>query len=237
MLGMKKLIFLISLLMTSFAMASPYGAWPCSKEIAQLTGEWKATNEWEKFPLGGLSDHFYGTPTNKIGEWVLLRKKTDGIGVAKADQRGRVEASFDIKSCKKTTKPFMNQPVSSEFYADDKLSQFINKNKNGVIYVWSPRMGLSEKGMEQIKLAAKKRKLPLLVLLDKEISKDEVIKLKKKYGTSSIVQADSFELKMRNVSQHFPAILVFKDKKISTKVKYGYEKASQYELDLERMLK
>ncbi|MFY7992218.1 MAG: hypothetical protein ACOVP4_02915 [Bacteriovoracaceae bacterium] len=234
---MKKLIFLMILSMTSMAAASPFQRWPCSKEIGQLTKEWKASETWEKFPLGGLSDHFFGAPTDKIGEWVLLRKKVDGVGVAKADQRGRVEVSIDAKSCKKTVKPYNNQPVSSDFYADDKLARFVDKNKKGIIYVWSPRMGLSEKGVEQIKLAAKKKKLPLLVLLDKEVSKDEVAQLKKKYGDPSIVQADSFELKMRNASQHFPALLVFKDKKISTKVKYGYEKASQYELDLERMLK
>jgi hypothetical protein len=98
-------------------------------------------------------------------------------------------------------------------------------------------MGLSEKGMSEIREAAKKKKLPLLVLLDKEVSKQEVVKLKSKYGSGNVVQADSFELKMRNASQHFPALLVFKNKKILTKVKYGYEKASQYELDLERMLK
>jgi hypothetical protein len=233
---MKKLIFL-TLLLSSSLYAQPFKGWACETAIAALAKEWKASSEWEKFPLGGLSEHFFGAPTDKIGEWVLLRKKNDGIGLAKADQRGRVEASFDLKTCKKTVKPFSNQTVGPDFYADDKLSKFISDNQTGAIYVWSPRMGLSEKGMEQIKLASKKKKIPLLVLLDKEVSKNEVAKLKKKYGTGSIIQADSFELKMRNVSQHFPALLVFKDKKILTKVKYGYEKASQYELDLERMLK
>ena len=83
---MKKLIF-VFLFITSTTYAQPFKGWPCEAAISSLTKEWKASSEWEKFPLGGLSDHFFGAPTDKVGEWVLLRKKADGIGVAKADQR------------------------------------------------------------------------------------------------------------------------------------------------------
>lgn len=217
--------------------AAPYDGWSCKTNVQKLTKDWKSSSEWEKFPLSGMNEHFYGSPTKKVGEWILIRKKPDGIGVAKADQRGRLEVSFDAKTCKQTTRPYTNASPSPDFYADDKLAHFIESNKKGVIYVWSPRMGLSEKGIAEIKLATKNKKLPLLILLDKDVPKDEVLKLKGKYGPAEVNQADSFELKMRGASQHFPAVLVFKNKMITTKVKYGYEKASGYESDLRRMLK
>ena len=98
-------------------------------------------------------------------------------------------------------------------------------------------MGLSEKGLKEIKLATKAMKLPVLLLMDKEVSDKELAGLNKKMGKDVTRRIDSFDFKMRNVSMHFPALIVFKDGKILSGVKYGYENAEGYQRDLRNKLR
>jgi hypothetical protein len=218
------------------AQASVIDILPCQKDLNSMSKEWKATGDWKKEMQGGLKNFFYASPTDKIGEWVLTRSVKDGSVISKISQNGRIEVSFQGKDCRKIAKTYSHPAPLKGHKIDSDLQRFVSKNKEGVFYVWSPRMALSQKGISEIKDAAKKLKLPLMVLLDKEVSEDEHKKLTKLLGKPSTQRVDSLELKMRNVSQHFPALLVFKDSKILSEVKYGYEKSDRYKSDLIRML-
>jgi hypothetical protein len=98
-------------------------------------------------------------------------------------------------------------------------------------------MDLSKNGIKEIQAAARSQKLPLLILLDKDVPANEKEKLENELGKDLTRTVDSFELNMRHVQIHFPALLVFKDRKIRPGVKYGYEKADRYQLDLRELLK
>lgn len=222
-------------LITSIVHAGPLDSFPCATDINALATEWKASHEWSKEMQGGLESHFYQTPTDKVGEWVLAKKLPQGAVVSKIGQGGRLEVVFDNK-CKKVVKSYPHSAPAAGHKDDKDIADFVIKNKEGAIYVWSPRMGLSQKGITEIKKASENLKLPLLVLLDKDVSESEHEKLKKALGNVVTERVDSLDFRMRNVGQHFPAIMVFKDSKILSGVKYGFEKSDGYKSDLVRML-
>lgn len=227
---------LLLLFIMSSAHAALFDTFLCRKELEKLSSEWKATGKWEQQYLDGLDNTFYSSPTDTIGEWIVTKQIIDGSAISKISQSGRIEVAFKGKDCKREEKAYPHAAPASHLKTDKDIASFVTTNKEGAIYVWSPRMGLSQNGIAEIRKAAGNLKLPVLVLLDKDVPKKEVAKLRKKLGTVDTAQIDSFEFRMRNVGQHFPAILVFKDSKILPEVKYGHEKSDRYQLDLANML-
>lgn len=226
------LVFFVS----SLAHAGVLDSLPCASDIKTLSQEWKASEGWSKELQGGLENTFYKTPTAVVGEWVLAKKIPGGAVISKIGQGGRLEVSFEGGKCKKVVKSYPHSAPVPGHKIDKDIHEFVTKNKEGAIYVWSPRMGLSKNGIAEIKKASENLKLPLLVLLDKDVSEAEHKKLKKALGSVVTERVDSLDFRMRNVGQHFPAIMVFKDSKILSEVKYGFEKSDGYKSDLIRML-
>ena len=221
---------------TTLVHANPLDSFPCAKDIKSLASEWKASNEWSEELQGGLASHFYKSPADKVGEWVVAKKISKGAVVSKIGQGGRIEVSFEGRNCKKVVKSYPHSAPAPGHKVDKDINEFVTKNKEGAIYVWSPRMGLSQNGITEIKKASKNLELPLLVLLDKDVSEVEHKKLRKALGNIVTERVDSLDFRMRNVGQHFPALMVFKDSKILPEVKYGFEKSDGYKSDLVRML-
>lgn len=159
-----------------------------------------------------------------------------GSVVSKIEQNGRIEVSFEGEKCLKIVKAYPQSAPNNDFKTDEDIENFILKNKRGAFYILSPRMGLSLQGISEFKAAAAKLKLPILVLMDKRVSVEELGKLKSELGNVDTQRVDSLEFSMRSIGQHFPAILTFTDSKIIPEVKYGYEKSGRYELDLLRLI-
>lgn len=227
---------LIVLLASFITVAAPFEKWKCSAEISKIAHEWKSSPEWSRQQMNGLESEFYASPAQDVGTWILAMKTSKGVAVAKANQEGRLEAVFVGKDCRPVLRPYTNQKVSPHYFSDQNLKDHVLKNRNGIVYVWSPRMHLSEAGISEIKKAALKAKLPLLVLLSKDIPEKEYLQLRSKLGSEVTKQVDSFELKMRNVDLHFPALLVFKNKKFKPGIKYGFEKVDGYVGDINELM-
>lgn len=228
-------IFILFFLITTVH-ASELDKFSCSGKIKELSHEWKSSEKWIKHYQGGLKNFFLASPTSVVGEWVLVRSLPDGSVISKINQSGRIEAAFLGKDCSKDVKTYPHPAPEKNAKTDKDIATFVSDNKQGAIYIWSPRMTLSQKGIKEIKGAAKKLKLPLLVLMDKNVTDKELHSLRKKLGSIDTQKVDSLELRMREVEQHFPALLVFKDSKILPEVKYGFEKSDRFQLDLSRML-
>jgi hypothetical protein len=223
--------------MTQVGLAQEIEKFPCFSQFKNLLSEWKVTGEWTKEFKKGLGNSMLISTTQTFGEWVLVQKIDKGTVIARADDRGRLEVTFKTDKCVQEVKPYLNDKISPQYFTDKEIANFLKHNKAGVIYLWSPRMGLSEKGIKEIKLATKAMKLPVLILMDKDVSDKEFATLSKKIGKDVTRRIDSFDFKMRNVSMHFPALMVFKDGKILSGVKYGYENAEGYQRDLRNKLR
>lgn len=232
-----KFSLLLFILFSQLSFAQDIEKLPCYSQFKPLLDEWKVTGEWNKEFKAGLKNSMFTSPTQTFGEWALIQKIDKGTVLARADERGRLEVTFKTDKCVKEAKPYLNDKISAQYFSDQEIGKFIKKNKTGAIYVWSPRMGLSEKGLKEIKQAGKAMKLPVLLLMDKDVSDKEQGTLSKKLGKEVTRRLDSFDLKMRNFSMHFPALIVFKEGKILSGVKYGYEKAEDYQRDLRNKLR
>ncbi len=226
-------LLLLLITLSSFAVELPPMA--CPEKVNAILKGWKSTGEWQEEKQAGLKGSFFASPTPRVGEWILVRRIPIGTVVSKARDDGRIEVVFDEKKCEAKTKTYTHKKRPG--FGDSDLESFIKKNKTGVIYVWSPRMTLSQNGIKEIQTAARSKKLPVLVLMDKDLPESERLKLQAKLGKDVTRTVDSFELSMRHVQMHFPALLVFKDQKILPGVKYGYEKADRYKLDLSKLLR
>lgn len=228
--------YLLLAFVISKAFAAPLDPFACKDKLGELAREWKSLDQWSTQYQGGLENQFLATPTSVVGEWVLVREIPNGSVIAKVNQSGRIEASFSGKTCSKDVKTYPHPAPDKNMVSDKDISSFVKQHKTGAIYVWSPRMILSQKGLPEIKKAAGNLKVPLLVLLDKDVPANEVKKLEKTLGPIAVKQVDSLELRMREIGQHFPALIVFKNSKILSEVKYGFEKSDRFQSDLTRML-
>lgn len=226
---MVKLLLCLLFTLNAFGMDLP--PMGCPEKVRSFLKEWKVLNQWQEEKQGGLKNSFFASPTSEIGEWVLARRTPKGTVISRARDSGRIEVFLDEKKCLPVTKSYPHGKRKG--FTDSELSKFITTHGTGVIYVWSPRMDLSVKGIQEIQKAAREKKLPLLVLMDKDTPEAERMKLEKTLGKEATRTVDSFELDMRHVQMHFPAVLMFKDKKILSGVKYGFEKAHRYKLDLD----
>lgn len=228
--------WLLLAFVTTQAFAAPLDNIACKSKVLELAREWKSLDQWSTQYQGGLENQFLASPTPVVGEWVLVREIPNGSVVAKVGQSGRIEASFEGKTCSKEVKTYPHPAPQQNMVTDKEIGSFVNEKKTGAIYVWSPRMTLSQKGIPEIRKAAASMKLPLLVLLDKDVPPAELKKLQKQLGPIATKQVDSLDLRMRDIGQHFPALIVFKDSKILPEVKYGFEKSDRFQSDLTRML-
>ncbi len=233
-----KLAFASVLILCSALLhAAPYETWRCSAQLSQIAAEWKSRPQWEKHAIGTQGDFFWASETDEFGTWVVTRQTKEGEAIARLSQAGRIEIAFEGKTCeRKVLGPFVEK-LDGRFYNDLDLAKLLRANPKGALYVWSPRMGLAQAGIAEIRKAAKSLKIPVQVLLAKDVPPAEVEALRRQLGADAVRQVDSLEFKLRNVDQHFPALLVYRGGRILPGVKYGHETAARYQLDLERMLR
>ena len=79
---------------------------------------------------------------------------------------------------------------------DRDLSRLVNKNSQGLIYVWSPGMPLSVRGISEIRRVANDLNLPLKIVVDPIIESERIEKEVKdsRLDLSTTDRVESFEL-------------------------------------------
>jgi hypothetical protein len=118
-------------------------------------------------------------------------------------------------------------------FTDLEFSRLVTKNKQDnkvtVIYLWSPSMNLSIKGLEEVTSLSKHLSFELLPLLDpfaKELAARNVIR-KMNWPLSYITKMDSATLQRENGLIHFPSVFVLKNGVLS-KVRPGYDNPESF---------
>lgn len=233
-----KLLLCLGLVFSSTLLgAAPYDGWRCSAQLGLVAREWRAQQKWEKHAIGVQGEAFWASETDQFGTWVVVRQSKQGEAIARLSQAGRLEIAYEGANCqRKVLGPFVEK-LDGRFYTDLDLAKLVRAHPRGALYVWSPRMGLAQDGIAEIRRAAKSLNLPVQILLAKDVPRGEVEELRRLLGSDAVRQVDSLEFKLRNVDQHYPALLVYRDGRILPGVKYGHEKAARYQLDLERLLR
>lgn len=228
--------YLLSFLfLVPMAYASPLDKLSCQQAVKEQVKEWKARGEWVRRSFEG-DDVYFASPAEKVGEWVLVRPLPEGTGLSKLTPEGRTEIILKRGKCRKKSTQYAQPKPMKDHVGDKELQEFVDKNPKGLIYVWSPSENKSRKGLDEIKKISEKMKVPLLVLMDKEVPKNEYIKYQEELGVDLTRRVDALEFQMRQI-ESFPTVLVVKDGKILVNMITGYKEAKELEKNIEEMLK
>ena len=180
----------------------------CKPEIRKQITDWRGLNQWTH-----RNDDLYMSPTSQFGNWIWLKDEKDSITLTKANQKTQVRVNFSKASCQRKMLVVPVKKTDKAYDGDDSLEQLIKEGK-GLIYLWSPQMPLSQKGIGEIKKVAAKYGYKLIIVLD-PLAKN----LKPEMLTYDSLRLDSFELKMRNAYMHFPSLLGFENGSIKDFIK------------------
>ena len=232
--------FLILLSIKAPAAELAVDPYVCPIETKEILSRWKVgvDSDWVKQPANDF-EHSYKTHASKLGEWVTIstpnehatqvehflgngkREKVTLTEKKCSDQQWVVQEPRDTKS---------EEKYSSVEFTDADLEKILNKNKNGVIYIWSPNMSLSQRGVHEIQKAAKKVNLPVTYMMDPvadETFAKEFIK-EQKLPEPAMKRVNSRELAGYGATIHYPALIVYRNGKICKTVQRGYRDQEAY---------
>ncbi len=110
-------------------------------------------------------------------------------------------------------------------FTDIELKKILRTQKSGLIYVWSPGMPLSEKGLVEAEKLCAQNKINFVALSDPQ--SNLFIKDASTYDDlrkqSLAHPMASMQLQELGTLDHFPAMIFFKDGKIVKPILHGYE--------------
>lgn len=212
-------IFFFLLFITNLSFGTELPKLNCNSEVEELLKNWGSQNTWNT-----RGDQTYYSPTEIFGEWVIVLPENGGVTLTKANEASEIRVNFS-RDCKRSLK-IVDLPMVPFTKGDEYLKDVI-KDKKGIIYLWSPQMPLSIRGISSVKAAAKSLGLTAIILMDNSNKIPQYM--------NKNIEVNSFELRMRNAYLHFPSIMAFENGKLKNTVKYGYENKDEYKKDLKKM--
>ena len=111
---------------------------------------------------------------------------------------------------------FTLNSVFAQGFTDSDLKQLMEKNDHGIIYVWSPNVPLTWKGKKEAKKIAQEAGMSFTDLVD-PYGKSPIMK----YVPEKVVKSQ--KLLSLGILEHFPAIIIYKNKKVFKRVIHGHE--------------
>lgn len=126
---------------------------------------------------------------------------------------------FSLGAAAKSSKDFTDQDL------DHLLKASLSKKTQGMIYVWSPHMPLSIRGVKEAENIAKTKKLKLIILLDpySNLNAAQQISKKEKFPPSYLVRLESRKLLRKEMTVHFPSLIVFNKGGLAGEMRGGYD--------------
>lgn len=238
-------LFLFSLLVSYNARADlqQISKFACAGQLKTVLTQWNVDlkSEWKgSLSETGKSFRIHGS---KFGEWVIVssptvKKSTIHHSLANGTKE---EAIFDLAQCDKTTwtaqrSPAQNTKTPISEFLDDELKILLESSKNGIIYVWSPNMSLSLKGIKDVTAAAKEAGLPVTLMMDPMADEEfaqEVIH-EQNLPASAAKRMESDELAARGATLHYPALMIYRNSKVCETVQRGYRDQANYRKIIEK---
>ena len=205
----------------------------CQSEIKEKLGTWLIKQSWVSAAISvpmedlltGVSfrdtvhkkNHFLGF-TSEFARLEISDTGAETLEVFKWDNKCKLQSFKETRAYPKLS--------ASTGFTDKDLFDFISKYKKGVVYIWSPYMPLSVEGLSEIKEAARKENLSLLILMDDKATEEDAKKWK--VSGSDVRRLASQEIYFREVSLHYPVVYVFRDGFLSNRSFRGFKKESDF---------
>ncbi len=126
---------------------------------------------------------------------------------------------------------FLNVAQAREAFTDDSLKALLadsaNRKVSGVIYTWSPRMNLSILGTVELAAIARQLQLDMTVLVDPAVTAPEIEFYKNVPELQNSYWLSSMYLYKIGITQHYPALVVYKNGKILAPLRPGYDEPAR----------
>lgn len=216
---------------------------PCASDISKQLESWESLLEWNERPLFDplQPTRSFLSPTRKIGFWTEVRFDAENRASAMLIQTEKTESIYWRENCQKeikTTQKSIQPQNNPSGLSDQELNSFLEKNEKGIVFVWSPHMPCSVKGLHAIQKTAEVMQLPLLALLDPASNLAFAKKLarKEKFQESTLRPVRSLELILRGMTNYPPALQVFSQKAFRGPVFRGFQDNTNYQRFIESNL-
>lgn len=192
-----------------------------------IEAEWQGTGEWRA--LAPYPVPREASPTKTLGVWLERAHLDNGaIELRRVSAQQTDVALLDGAGClQKTTTHHrtFNQDSVRGAFTDASLDSLMAANNRGMIYVWSPRMPLSVKGLVEARAAAKTLGVTFTALAA-ESSDDDL-----NASAASVAdrqRMESLELVYRNATIHYPSMLLYDNGRIIDGVYPGYKNRATF---------
>ncbi|HEY7395983.1 MAG TPA: hypothetical protein VH559_14110, partial [Gemmatimonadaceae bacterium] len=197
----------------------------CDASIASYERMWHGTGEWQRlapFPIARDA-----SPTDSIGVWLERSRADDGsLELRRVSAGETLVAQASGASCEVQLthhRRTFNGNETSAAFTDDDLRTLVRQNTSGMIYVWSPGMPLSIRGLDEARAAAR-----TLGIAFTAVVADATPAELRAVDASIARSMSSVELLYRNATIHYPSITFYQNGALLGSAIPGYKQRDTY---------
>src|SRR5262245_49691670 len=197
----------------------------CDASIASYERMWQGSGEWQRLaPFPVARD---ASPTDSIGVWLERSRADDGSFELRRVSAGETivarasGASCDVQLTHH--RRTFNARETSSAFTDDDLRALVWQNTSGMIYVWSPGMPLSIRGLDEARAAARTLGISFTAVVA------DATPAELRAVDASIARSmSSVELLYRNATIHYPSITFYQNGALLGSAVPGYKQRETY---------
>ncbi len=201
-----------------------FGQFQCARQVLETLEKWKSKDDWRPSAPTAEGNMVLTSPTAEFGSWIeVLMAPTGGkVALRLIRDESEIFVSYNHSpECRPSIAARSKLPLKADpkkipaYWTDQKIGNFIKQSKTGFIYLWSPHMPYSWKGVEEVrKIALKHPKLSIEIMMDPNGDPQVAKKITKINGWPSdyLKKADSTEFVMRGFYLHAPTLIPFKNR-------------------------
>ena len=204
----------------------------CNDDLQATLKSWGHHEPFTKLHSRSKDRERYVSPSRQMGTWIYVETDPSSrpITLVQQSQFELLKVSYDSK-CNKTLGYSVNKTPELVGEATDKhLLNWAKTFPDFLVYIWSPEMPLSLANLANVKAVASKMKIPLFVRLyagsSPEIAK--AVAQKNNYPDEYLQKLNSFELAMRDASQHRPVLYRIKNGQLVKSGIHGLVSTKEY---------
>jgi len=212
---------------------SPGASTRCASTELAIEADWGATGEWRT--LAPIPAPREASPTGRTGIWIERWHLADGTTELRRVSAGETRvATVEEATCasrNSTHRRTFNRDSMRNAFTDASLDSLMRANARGLVYVWSPRMPLSLKGLPEARAAARMMGIPFTAVVaetnDAEL-RELTTRLPNVIASADQQRMESLELVYRNATIHYPTALFYRDGRIVDGVFAGYKDRASF---------
>ena len=123
-------------------------------------------------------------------------------------------------------------------FTDEDLNYLMKVLPGGIVYVWSPHMPYSMKGIRIIQAVGDRLRLPVFLLVDPHANRTLALDAQRIFqlGDKDMRPVGSWTLIQRNITTQFPSVVVFKNGNLRGGTIPGVKSEEHYLKLIERQL-